>query len=217
MSKPTLKDWAKLKRLGRYLIGKPRLVYMYKFQEEVTALTAYSDANWASNTGDRRSTSGGLILRGSHYIKSWSKTQSLVALSSAEAELYGIVKCSSEILGLKSIVQDMDKCLGALLYSDASAALGVIQRQGLGKLRHIDCSYLFVQAINADKVVQFAKVAGQENPSDLGTKGLCAEAVIRHMTFSGGQFRSGRPELCPGIVRCILRTNLEGGRSEGGC
>ena len=27
MSKPTLKDWAKLKRLGRYLVGKPRLVY----------------------------------------------------------------------------------------------------------------------------------------------------------------------------------------------
>ena len=212
-----MKDWAKLKRIGRYLIGKPRLVYVHKFQEDVHTLTAYSDANWASHAGDRRSTSGGVILHGSHYIKSWSRTQSLVALSSAEAELYGIVKCSSEVLGFKSIVQDLDRPLGAILYSDASAALGVIQRQGLGKLRHIDCSYLFVQALNADKIVQFAKVAGQENPSDLGTKGLSAELIGKHVAFVWGQFRSGRPELCPGIVRSILRTNLEGGRSEGGC
>ena len=215
MSKPTLKDWAKLKRIGRYLVGKPRLIYSYRFQDEVATLTAYSDANWASNAGDRKSTSGGVILHGSHYIKSWSKTQSLVALSSAEAELYGIVKTSSELLGLRSIVQDLGKSFGALVYSDASAALGVIQRQGLGRLRHVDCSFLFVQALNANKVVQYAKVVGQDNPADLGTKGLCAEGLLKHIGFVGGEFRAGRPALCPGAVRCVSRTNLSGGRSEG--
>ena len=148
-------------------------------------------------------------MHGTHYIKSWSRTQSLAALSSAEAELYGIVKCSSEVLGFKSIVQDTDKSLGAILYSDASAALGVVQRQGLGKLRHIDCSYLFVQALNADKVVQFAKVLGQENPCDPGTKGLSAEVVARHISFVNGQFRRGWAEICLGIVRVLFRPNLE--------
>ena len=52
-----------------------------------------------------------------------------------------MVKCSSEVLGLKSILQDMDKVFGAIMYSDASAALGVVQRQGLGRLRHVDCSF----------------------------------------------------------------------------
>ena len=79
------------------------------------------------------------------------------------------MKTSSEVLGFKSILQDMDKLFGALVISDASAALGVIQRQGLGRLRHVDCSFLFVQSLKANKVLQFAKVAGQENPSDLGT------------------------------------------------
>ena len=37
--------------------------------------------------------------------------------------------------------------------SDASATLGIIQRQGLGKLRHVDCSFLFVQALNAERVI----------------------------------------------------------------
>ena len=218
MSKPTLRDWAKLKRLGRYFAGKPRLVYAYPFQEEVKVATAFSDANWASNACDRKSTSGGVIMLGMHYIKSWSKTQSLVALSSAESELYAVVKTSSEVLGFKSIVQDMDKVFGALVFSDASAALGVIQRQGLGRLMHVDCSFLFVQSLNANKVVQFAKVPGQQNPSDLGTKGLSFEAIARHVTFVGGRFMQGRPTLCPGTTRCIiLRTNLGGGRSEGGC
>ena len=48
MSRPTLRDWAKLKRLGRYLVGKPRLVYNYEFQETQGNITVYSDANWAS-------------------------------------------------------------------------------------------------------------------------------------------------------------------------
>ena len=132
-------------------------------------------------------------MHGGHYLKSWSKTQSPVALSSCESELYALVKTSSEALGFKSIVQDMDKNLGTIVYSDASAALGVIQRQGLGKLRHIDCSYLFVQALNADRVIQYAKVPGQENPGDIGTKGLNAEDIVRHTRYVGGRFRNGRP------------------------
>ena len=71
-------------------------------------------------------------MHGTHYIKSWSKTQALVALSSAESELYAIVKASSETLGVMSILQDMNKMMKSVLLSDASAALGVVQRQGLG-------------------------------------------------------------------------------------
>ncbi len=119
-----------MKPLGRYLLGKPGLMYAYPFQDEVKVVTAISDANWASNASDRKSTSGGVIMHGMHYIKSWSKTQSLVALSSADSELYAIVKTSSDVLGFTSVVQDLDKTFGALVYCDASEALGVIQRQG---------------------------------------------------------------------------------------
>ena len=46
MSRPRVRDWAKIKRMGRYLVGKPRLVYRYPFQDEVQAITVYSDASW---------------------------------------------------------------------------------------------------------------------------------------------------------------------------
>ena len=214
MSRPTLRDWAKLKRLGRYLVGKPRIVYKYEFQEKQDSITVYSDANWASGKESRKSTSGGIILNGSHYVKSWSKTQSLVALSSAESELYALVKASAEALGIKTTLKDMNKEIGILVYSDASAALGIIQRQGLGRVRHIDCSFLFVQDLNARKTIQYGKVAGSENPADIGTKGLAFDAISRHVAFVEAEFRGGRPELCPKI---LSRLTPEGGQSEGEC
>ena len=78
-------------------------------------------------------------MNGGHYIKSWSKTQSVIAVSSAESELYALVKTVAELLGIKSALADWGFNTAGCIKSDASAALGIIQRQGLGKVRHIDC------------------------------------------------------------------------------
>ena len=45
-------------------------------------------------------------MHGDHFIKSWSRQQNLVSLSSAEAELCGLVKASSEARGCKSMAHD---------------------------------------------------------------------------------------------------------------
>ncbi len=82
---------------------------------------------------------------GEHCVKSWSKNQSTIALSSPEAELYGVIKTSSECLGIMSILKDWGINKASVIYSDASAALGILSRTGLGKLRHIDTNYLWLQ------------------------------------------------------------------------
>ena len=140
MSKPTNRDWQKLKRLGRYLVGRPRLVICYDWQAPMTRLTANSDSDWAGDKKSRKSTSGGIVRIGTHFIKSWSKNQSVIALSSAEAELYAIIKTASETLGIMSLLWDWHVPMSADLLADASAALGIIGRTGLGKMRHIDTS-----------------------------------------------------------------------------
>ena len=68
-----------------------------------------------------------------------------------------------------------------LMLSDASAALGIIERRGLGKLRHIDTSYLWLQEVNATRFIRYGKVPGKDNPADLGTKNLSNEDVQRHL------------------------------------
>ena len=103
MAGPTNANWQELKRLGRYIKGKPRLVIKYGWQAPVNKLTANSDSDWAGDKKTRKSTSGGIIRIGSHFIKSWSKGQSTIALSSAEAELYAIIKTASESLGIRNV------------------------------------------------------------------------------------------------------------------
>ena len=82
------------------------------------------------------------------YIKSWSKTQSVIALSSAESELYGSIKASAEGLGHMSFLKDWGFDFVGKVLAVASAASGIISGEGLGKMRHIDTSYLWIQQIN---------------------------------------------------------------------
>ena len=138
MSSPRGKDLEALKRIGKYLLGKPRATFFYRWQRAPTELTSFSDTDWAGCRGTRKSTSTGTITHGDHYIKSWSSQQSLVSLSSAEAELYGVVKASSETLGAQAMAGDFGHTQSVRIYADASAALGIVHKKGLGKVRHID-------------------------------------------------------------------------------
>ena len=60
------------------------------------------------------------------------------------------------------------------LYTDSSAARGIIHRAGLGKLRRLETGYLWLQAAVKAKKLQVRKVLGTENPADLLMKHLSA-------------------------------------------
>ena len=65
------------------------------------------------------------------------------------------------------------------IMADASAALGIIGRTGLGKLRHIDTSYLWLQQDSIKRKLRLNKVKGTENPADMNTKGLNGDDISR--------------------------------------
>ena len=73
---------------------------LYEWQDHPGELTGYTDSDWAGCKLTRRSTSGGVILHGSHLLLHYSRTQAGVALSSAEAELNAALKMDCEILGI---------------------------------------------------------------------------------------------------------------------
>ena len=109
-------------------------------------------------------------MLGAHVVKAWSKTQSLVALSSAESEFYATVKAATESMGVLAMLEDFREKATVRMHVDASAALGVIQRQGIGKIRHLATSALWIQSQQLRKVLSFAKVLGTLNPEDVFTK-----------------------------------------------
>ena len=119
-------------------------------------------------------------MHGRHLIKFWSKTQGVVALSSAEAELYGCVKATAESLGVMSLYRDLGNRMTASVLTDASATLSMIKKKGLGKARHINTNYLWVQEVNCRRDVEFDKVAGSPNCSDSLTKHMPKDLMDFH-------------------------------------
>lgn len=153
MSSPCNGDWIALKRITRYIMGTPRVVHLHEWQEAPTHMSIYVDSNWAGCVKTRKSTTGICIVHGNHLIRSLSKTQANIALSCAEAELYAMISAASGGLGAKAMVRDYGGDIGVNLYVDASAAIGVAQRKGLGRIRHPDTQSLWIQdAVRQRKV-----------------------------------------------------------------
>ena len=99
MSAPRESHWKKLKRLARYLIGKERFSIAYAWRSPTNQIVGMTDSNWAGDRQSRKSTSGGTLSMGGHVVKTWSRNQSVIALSYAEADLYAAVKCTQELIG----------------------------------------------------------------------------------------------------------------------
>ena len=196
---PTKTGVEQLKRLVRYLHGAPRLVWHFKFQDEASVLTTYVDTDFGGCHTTRRSTSGGAAVRGSHLIKHWSTTQTTVALSSAEAELTGICKGASQGLGLKSVAADLGIDVTLQVMTDATAAIGICRRRGLGKVRHLATADLWVQDRLRKRDFSLEKIPGSENPSDMLTKHVDRTLLHKHMSKLGLVYESGRAISAPSI------------------
>jgi len=157
----------------------------------------YSD--WAGCRKTSRSTSGGTVRLGAHTIMVWSSNQAVVALSSGEAELYALTKGAANILGMISLAADFGMTLHGRIFSDASAALGVVNRTGVGKLRHIRVQFLWIQDKVRDGELEVKKVPGVDNPADLLTKNVDAATMNRHLVALGYESLTTRASTAPSL------------------
>jgi hypothetical protein len=139
-------------------------------------------------------------MHGKHLVKHYNRTQKVVTLSSAEAELGGVVQGASEGLGTQSIARDLGITATLTLWADSSAAIGICQRSGIGRVRHLAVGQLWVQERVRDKTLRLKKVAGEANPADVGTKHLGAEVMRRCMVLTGLVPRDGRSSASPALT-----------------
>ena len=176
-------------------------MHLYRWQDRDPLVSVYSDSNWAGCLKTRKSTSGACIYHGEHLIRSYAKTQSLISLSSAEAELYATTMAASEALGVKSMMADFGLACTPHLFVDASAAIGICQRKGLGKVRHLDTQSLWIQDALRDKRMDLGKVKGTENPSDAMTKFLDGVSLTKMLSLLNCVFLEGRASSTPALAK----------------
>jgi hypothetical protein len=175
------------------------MVFHFRWQE-VDCIDVFTDTDWAGCPRTRKSTSGGCVILGSHTVKSWSSTQSSIALSSGEAEFNGVVRGAGVGLGYQSLLRDLGIDVPVRVWTDSSAAVGICSRQGLGKLRHLDTHTLWVQQAVRSKKIDLRKVDGEVNPADLFTKhSLTRERMISLTRLFDCEFRSGRADSAPQV------------------
>ena len=177
MSAPRQCDLVKLKRLGRYLKQHRRVKSWFYWGGDVSKILCQSDSDWAGDREGRKSVSGGVLRVGHSVVKHWSKDQGNVSKSSAEAELYACNYAADHALGMQSMLRDMGIEAHVTVEVDSSAAIGVIGRIGLGKLRHIEVQDLWLQHATRSGKIVVRKVKGELNDADLGTKPLTFEAI----------------------------------------
>jgi len=89
---------------------------------------------------------------------------------------------------MKSFLRDVGVKIDVKIWIDAKAALGIIGRQGLGKVRHIEVQDLWLQEKVKSKAIVMEKVASKENIADLMTKPLTAEEINEHVIRLGCSF-----------------------------
>ena len=85
------------------------------------------------------------MCRGNHTISWWCKLQTNTALSSCEAELSATLMGAIEGLNVQRLAATLGDELNLELRTDASAVRGVILRQGVGKVRHLQVKPLWLQ------------------------------------------------------------------------
>ena len=173
---PTEEDFSQLKRVCRYLRGRPEMEQLFEFKVVPRTLTTPVDSNWAGEKPSMKSTSGGAVRIGEApeympVISSWSRNQGSVALSTAEAELYGIGTGTCEALHVQQVFQELGRSLRIKVQTDASAAKAALERNAMKGMRHIQIRHMFMRSLIKDKKIQIEKIPGVENIADLNTKG----------------------------------------------
>ena len=135
MASPRTQDLTALERVARYTIKIPANDLRISMDQLDNIVEVFGDANFAGCTSTGKSTVGGVAMWSGQFVKAWSKTMGVRALSSGESELAAVVRAATEGLGLQPSLGDL--CGHVAIKADATAAIGMVRRLGLEKVRHL--------------------------------------------------------------------------------
>jgi hypothetical protein len=185
MATPRQEHVVLLKRLIRHLIEVPRLVIKYEAQAADSPVKVQVDSDWGGELKTRRSTTRMAVMRGRHLLRHSSTLQQRIGLSSTDCEYYAMVQGACYGLGTQSYLMDWNIDVALQVYSGSSSARSFSKRQGLGQMRHVMTSFLWLQERVRLAHLEVVCIKGDENPADLFTKNLTRNDIMRHCEALG--------------------------------
>uniref|UniRef100_A0A2N9FLQ8 Reverse transcriptase Ty1/copia-type domain-containing protein n=1 Tax=Fagus sylvatica TaxID=28930 RepID=A0A2N9FLQ8_FAGSY len=172
MAAPRSLHYTVVLRILRYLKGTLFHGLHFSSQSSLT-LQAYSDADWAGDPTDRRSTTGYCFLLGDSLISWRSKKQSVVARSSTEAEYRALADTTAELLWLRWLLQDLgiDCSTAVPIHCDNRSAIQIAHNDVFHeRTKHIEIDCHFVRHHLLQDTLQLRSMSSQDQLADIFTK-----------------------------------------------
>jgi len=176
VSQPHQEDWNELKRVLKYFKGTMHMKLVLGNSNDTNELLyGFSDANWAENRADRKSNSGYVFFVNGGLVSWRCRKQSVVALSTMEAEFIALSEACREASWLRRLLKDMHQLVEgpSRIYEDNQSCLKFIETERLSNLsKHIDTKVEFVKDYVDQEIILCEYCPTEEMIADMMTKPL---------------------------------------------
>ena len=181
-SNPGMAHWAAVKHLFRYLKGTMDYKLTYKPDPSSPSLfTTYSDADHGGCKDSGKSTGAYVVNMGTGAVSWRSKLQTIVALSTTEAEYIAATSAGQELLFLHSLFTELDLYLSSTshpLHIDNLSAVAVAKNpEHHGRMKHLDLRFFWLRDEVEKNVISIHHCPTDSMPADILTKALPLQKV----------------------------------------
>ena len=175
MENPNQEHYSGVKRVLRYLKGTEKFGLFYRKGDLKEELIGYSDSDFAGDSNDRKSTSGHIFFFGGMAVSWSSQKQSIVALSSCEAEYIAATSATCQAVWLSRLLGELmkDEAMKAKLLVDNQSAITLSKNPvHHNRTKHIDTRYHFVRQCVEEKKIEVEFIRSEDQLADIFTKAL---------------------------------------------
>jgi hypothetical protein len=162
-----------VKRIIKYV--NDTLSYGIWYSRETNLVVAgYSDADWAGNAEDRKSTSGGCFYVRNNLVAWMSKKQASISLFTAEAEYIAAGSYCTQLLWMKTLLGDYGFTQDTMIINCDNTSVINITKNPVqhSRTKHIDIRHHFLSDLVESEVVSLSFISTENQLADILTKPL---------------------------------------------
>jgi hypothetical protein len=175
MHNPGKEHWNAVKWILRYLKGTTDFGLLFdKNSVKTNDVIGFVDSDYAGDLDKRRSISGYIFSLCGSAVNWKASLQSVVALSTTEAEYVASTEGVKEAIWMRGLVSELGVPQDVIkVYCDSHSAICLTKNDMFQfKTKHIDIKYHFIRDVVAEGKIIVEKVHTDENPADMLTKPL---------------------------------------------
>lgn len=151
-------------------------------------LFAFTESDYAGDEADSRSTSGYVFLLSAGAVSWMSKKQTIVTLSTTEAEFVAAATCACQVVWMRQVLKNLSHNQegSTTIMCDNSSTIKLSKNPVMHRrCKHIRVRFHFLRDLARDGEVELVHCGTQEQVADLMTKALKVDAFEKHRKKMG--------------------------------